>query len=293
MTTTSSTRAIPLTTVFTPPSDCLSRLTLTDSNVILGAGSSCLPSGANGGRREFSPAWICPSGWTSAGGTISTLGLFASETRVTCCPKIDQLSLSGSSNLGLYTQYNPPCVASLTLSGGELVVIDGISDFSTDTERIDGWIIATVQAPSLQIAWQASDTASLTARSTSTLSPSPATTSSAAPAATTTSDSEVESSSASLSTGAKIAIGVVIPVVVLAAIALGFFIIRQRKSKKRSTNREIQQEIPQDEFSDATSTPMTDKYKSPHVGYVPVEQRLRSEYDDQSRSSRTARPSWN
>lgn len=239
---------VPLTTIFTPPADCLNTITyLAPQNfLVLGANSTCVPPGAGplDDDQIFSPAWNCPSGWTVVQSTVITVGNSITETVATCCPLISQLSLPYGSDMVLQTQYyDYPCQASYSLPSGSSVtdVISNSTQTYTSAMSFNANYTA-FQATSVQIAWQASDLLPKSSSSSTTASA----TSSASTSASSSAAASSNSGSGGLSTTAKIIIGVVVPVVVIAAlILLGIFILRRRKSKQRSTTHEIQQEITQ------------------------------------------------
>lgn len=283
-----ATTNIGLTTTFTPPNDCLSGITEYQSYLYLGYESSCRPSSpGNLYSFTFSPAWICPSGWTSVAGTTVTAGS-NTETRAVCCPPLTGVTGDFVGDTAMYVYdygYDDGCTAAVSgpvtasvLSG------NGSSPLTTMSYNTSDY--GTMYGFSVEIAWQASDlvaskTASITSSGTSSTS------SSASPTSPTATPAESNSSSG-LSTGAKIAIGVVIPVVVLAALALAFCIfVRKRKTRKQARTHEIQQEFIQGApVSQMEMTPHN-KYPSPQVNYAQLRPEHHDQYDGSQRWSQT------
>lgn len=239
---------IPLTTTFTPPPDCLASLTVSAGDLLLGADTSCRPSGAGKyyNTQFFSPGLICPSGWTSVTATTVTVGS-ATETRATCCPSLGHISFSGETRMYAAASLGFGCTAWI-YGPITALVLTGSTNYPTTILGYTGPTYATVRAEIVQIAYQASDL-----RSSSASSSAPPTSAASSPAPTGF------DSPSGLSTAAKVSMGVAIPVVVFAALALGFFIIRRRKTKTKSPRREIQQEMIQEGLISPIES--TTKYK--------------------------------
>ncbi|KAJ5100495.1 hypothetical protein N7456_006547 [Penicillium angulare] len=239
--TTTSPNFGPLTTTFTPPSDCFTEKWLqhnTNSTLLawgptcsagkIGFASSCYPSGwerakdndSNLNYKAFSPGLVCPSGFTPTfsashiketksfllSAYVTSLG--TNDVATVCCP-------SGYDFAGDLCRSN-----ALVLSARPIMTISD-SKCATKTAPDYNGVIGQhgkTGAASLQAA-----PVILIRNTISDPLPSP------------TSSSTPDSSSKGLLTGAKIAIGVCIPVAVLIAAAVAF-IIWHRRRRQRARN---------------------------------------------------------
>lgn len=232
----------PLTTIFTPAAACFTEIHYEkDQAVYLGPGIECVPQGPNPTLSSyFSPGLYCPESFTVACSTEVTIGS-ATETRATCCPRADGVGrLAGhafSCQAKTGAIYDWYATFGCTLQFGSLVdqgpftltVTDGASTFVSSITALSG---QGVNAYSVALAWQASDTQT---QPTSSLTMSSATSSASRTAAESASSTAPVSAapSSGLSESAKIAIGVVVPVVVL-VIIIGAFWYMRRAKKRRS-----------------------------------------------------------
>lgn len=239
----------PLTTVFTPPTECLSQLYWSyEGPLQLGPGTECIPGGPSPTLHSyFSPGIYCPENWTVACQSEVTLGAIT-ETRAQCCPRADGIesfsfssftcnSVNAADSSSYKSWYESlGCtmnLGTLATQGYVNVVATGGTPYTTTVSfDSDGGL----NAYSVQIAWQASD---LTAARTSASPTTPTSTGSILPKATGTS---AASDSAAINGGArphglpqsaKIAIGAVIPVVVVLALIGALLLSRRRMAKSR------------------------------------------------------------
>ena len=237
----------PLTTIFTPPSDCLSQLYWSyEGPLQLGSGTECIPPGLSPILHSyFSPGIYCPESWTVACQSEVTLGA-VTETRAQCCPRadgIESFSLSSftcnsvnaadsSSYKSWYESFGCTMnLGTLAAQGYVNVVATGATPYTTTVSfASDGGI----NAFSVQIAWQASDLVSKTSVSTIPTSTKLVTQNTTEISATTKIPTSYgEAKSHRLSRAAKIAIGVVVPSVVILAIVGALLVSRRRMAKSR------------------------------------------------------------
>jgi len=243
---------VPLTTTFTPPSDC-SGIYFSGDIFVIGASTSSLPSSFNTAPTSyFSPGIACPSGYSTA--CHDTTGV-KSITTVTCCPVRedvalscvpDPLALRGVFSTLFCTWIAPsPTKLSITLSD------NGVTSTSVANVESPGG----VNAMGIRMVYQSTDLSS--SASTKTPASNTATTTSA-PSSTKSSPptSSATSSPSGLSTGAKVAIGVVIPLVVLAVLAGLFFWWRRRSQRYKAVG--------------TAQSPTGDNKQSPLYGGNPV-----------------------
>jgi hypothetical protein len=82
----------PLTTTFTPPSQCVGFYVDSNGITVFGESSTCLPSGFGAAPTSyFSPGFSCPEGYHTA--CHDSKGV-SSITTVTCCPSYGDILLS-------------------------------------------------------------------------------------------------------------------------------------------------------------------------------------------------------
>ncbi|KAI9745287.1 MAG: hypothetical protein M1818_001567 [Claussenomyces sp. TS43310] len=244
----------PLTTVFTPPSSCLSQLTLTvDENYITtifqghdGWGdAACYPPTRTGtpnwegwGAYYYSPG-ICPEGYvTACTQTTSQAGLNFSLPTSThaaiCCP-------SGYACAGTGHQCQTEISYNQILTGVWSVpddidyytLDDGYSTTYHSLQNLTMDFATTGVADGIPVFWRDVDVSLFPATTTTAATgttPAPTTgitrTSTASPKSTVSSTPPT-----GLSTGGKVAIATVIPVVAVAALLWIFFWIRRRKQR--------------------------------------------------------------
>lgn len=92
-----STAAVPLTTVFTPPASCdklhwVSSKCLESTckgiyNIVRATDPACFPSGWETTKTGFSPGLSCPANYYVNTSDVVVLGVDATETHATCCPR--------------------------------------------------------------------------------------------------------------------------------------------------------------------------------------------------------------
>lgn len=97
--TSSTSGAIPLTTVFTPPASCTSVNWVSSDckkstcegvyNIVQTTDTDCYPSGWAKTATWFSPGLFCPTGYTVNNTNVVTSGLGITETQARCCPSYD------------------------------------------------------------------------------------------------------------------------------------------------------------------------------------------------------------
>ncbi|KAN0113234.1 hypothetical protein V8E51_006185 [Hyaloscypha variabilis] len=261
----------PLTTIFTPPSSCLSTLTF-NSGMYFGHAdtyyydSSCYPSSYsstytlladNGDWNQYyySPAQ-CPDAWAHATtftsyftnaadtplGAEVLFSLGSDTTAVLCCP-------SGYEYFG---NAGHQCITTVS-TGAELVYVsnsvsDNVLVLDTPATTTVTSSAYTVWGDGIPVWWQSSDLAAFTEPPKTTASSSstiPTTSTNRASSSTATSTSSGGSTptsslkpnySSGLSSGAKIAVGVTIPVVVI-AVVLGIFLFFRRRGKRGAKAR--------------------------------------------------------
>ncbi|KAJ6016880.1 hypothetical protein N7451_000259 [Penicillium sp. IBT 35674x] len=234
----------PLTTTFTPPSDCFTEQWIkhnTNSTVLawgptcdgakVGYASSCYPSGWSGSKSDdsnlnykaFSPGLICPSGFTasfSASHIHQTKSFLLSEYVTSlgkddiasvCCPS----SYSFNGDLCTSNAYTLAARPMITVTNSQCTTVtaaDYNGHIGTNGKTGD----ATFQAmPVILIRNTISD---------------------AIPSSTSTSSSSDNSGNGGLSTGAKIAIGVCVPVAIIIAAAIAFVLWHRRRKRARGAD---------------------------------------------------------
>ncbi|KAJ6088460.1 hypothetical protein N7486_009721 [Penicillium sp. IBT 16267x] len=248
--TTTSANFGPLTTTFTPPSDCFTEQWIrhnTNSTVLawgptceaakIGYASSCYPTGWSGSKsndsnlnyKAFSPGLICPSGFTatfSASHIQATKSFLLSEY-VTSLGKDDVATVCCPSG---YDFNGDLCTSNtLVLTARPILTVTNNQCTTKTAGDYNGHIgekgqtgVATFQAmPVILIRNTISD-------------PVPTSTSSSG-------SSPDNSGSGGLSTGGKIAIGVCVPVAIIIAAAIAFVLWHRRR--KRARGADVHSEI--------------------------------------------------
>ncbi|KAJ5667319.1 hypothetical protein N7507_003183 [Penicillium longicatenatum] len=251
--TTTSANFGPLTTTFTPPSDCFTEQWIqhnTNSTILawgptcdaakVGYASSCYPTGWSGSKSDdsnlnykaFSPGLICPSGFTatfSASHIQATKSFLLSEY-VTSLGKNDVATVCCPSN---YNFNGDLCTSNaLVLTARPILTVTNNQCATKTASDYNGHIgkkgetgDATFQAmPVILIRNTITD-----------IIPS-----------STDSTSSDNSGSGGLSTGAKIAIGVCVPVAIIIAAVIAFILWHQRRKRAKETDAssEIAQQNP-------------------------------------------------
>ncbi|CAF9907196.1 MAG: hypothetical protein GOMPHAMPRED_005046 [Gomphillus americanus] len=225
---------LPLTTTFTAPTSCFSTITrgaLSNTNdpaLRFANDASCIPSGAQTANRAyaFSPGLNCPYSWTTVWTGQTTLGT-ATETRAICCPVLNGIVPLA----GIPFYYNPDSIVWPTLgctaqiSEVLTLTIAQVGGTSYVLSGGGGLVIAGINAPSVQIAWQSTDL-STTPTSSSSVGASETSITSGAPMSSDTSNGD------SLSTGSKIAIGIVVPLAVLGLMFVTFLITKSWQRRR-------------------------------------------------------------
>ncbi|KAH6649168.1 hypothetical protein BKA67DRAFT_382755 [Truncatella angustata] len=254
----------PLTTVFTPPSECLSTIFWSSGGQYqLGYSTECIPSGpAPSLSSYFSPGLYCPESYTVACTDLVILGATSTETQAVCCPRLDGIASGrfADASFRCNTDRAMPWYSSLgcTMNFGTAATEGPITVLYTrsSTTYTTTYSAATtdgLNAYSVKIAWRASDltqssTGSATASESSigsasnlpdaTADSASVTSSSATSGSSTTPPSGAAGSAADggLSTSAKIAIGITIPVAIIALIIVGLLVIRRKKRAAHMTD---------------------------------------------------------
>ncbi|KAJ5678919.1 hypothetical protein N7462_007163 [Penicillium macrosclerotiorum] len=248
-TTTTRTAPLPLTTTFTPPSECLTNLwaAMSNSSTWMNLGpintAECLPSGW-APKSYYSPG-ICPSGWIMAYNTTTSTGGTA-ETRGTCCPVYPASSWTFSTRTASESWTNGPWESwydtevcqwtvpvtettypYLYTSGDATIMASGRM-----TGGAAGW-----NAYGIEVRWKASDGIGAVATATESTASSSRTASSSQSSHGNTyaSSPSGETGSSGLSLGAKAGIGIGAgTAAVLTIFLIGLVIMRRRK--RRATN---------------------------------------------------------
>ncbi|KAJ5222488.1 uncharacterized protein N7469_008728 [Penicillium citrinum] len=236
--TTSTEQPLPLTTVFSPPSECLTDLWVLQSQFRkrtshwghLGPADPrrCLPSGWSSDS-YFSPGNACPSGWKSNGYEVR-----GDETTATCCPIYEKSSWTftprGSATVDRPWHSFEICDYGINSTVTYTALNTNENGLSTETTTRLQTPGQSWNAYGIELRWRATDPR-----------PVPATSTTSGDATQTASPSKGKSPSG-LSTGAKAGIGVGVGVGgLLIILALGFLILRRRKhgqdNTKSPTNR--------------------------------------------------------
>ncbi|CAG7923479.1 unnamed protein product [Penicillium olsonii] len=275
-----ATSPLPLTTTFTPASECLNDLWLFESVYTVQDSTSWSTRWANLGPEDtkrclppgwepstfYSPGLVCPTGWAMApGSTINDNG----ETTATCCPVYQPSSLTFTQRSLTSGPARPwhsteacafgaptdiPYTYTATPGHGSKTTI-----YATATARKDGW-----NAYGIELRWKATDLTSISSIYV------PSITSSATPQTTTQQQPE---ESSTLSTGAKAGIGIGAAIGgILVILAIGFLIIRRRKSKVKDTSEAIdngQHELhgPRDQKHELDSNSVA-RTNDPHASFA-------------------------
>ena len=203
----------PLTTTFSRPDECSG---IHRSSFISGVdiATTCMPDGFDPDPTAyFSPGLICPDGYVSA--CHDNTGV-ESITTVTCCPKVEDVTLSCVPDMtleGLFTDLFCTWIAPEDETSMPLTLSD---DGKTSTDMVGYESPGGLNAYGVRMVYQSSDLE----EATMTSPPD--------------SDGSIENSDSDedgggLSTGAKAAIGVVVPVVVIAIAVAAFFFMRHRR----------------------------------------------------------------
>lgn len=203
----------PLTTTFSRPDDCSG---IQRSSFISGVdiATSCMPDGFEPDPSSFfSPGLICPDGYVSA--CHENTGV-ESITTVTCCPKVEDVTLScvtAKTLQSVWTDYFCTWIGPEKETSMPITLSD---NGKTSTEMVGYKSPGGLNAYGVRMVYQSSDLeeAEITA-----------------PPDNGEEDPEPVSDGdgGGLSTGAKAAIGVVVPVVVIAIAVAVFFFMRRRK----------------------------------------------------------------
>ncbi|KAK4222945.1 hypothetical protein QBC38DRAFT_518100 [Podospora fimiseda] len=163
---------VPLTTTFTPPSDCFNNFPIRNvggsvfeaNSVTLGTDASkCYPAGFK--SVTFSPG-LCPNGWTGYYAMLP--GIASTESRSVCCPRgytmdtyyrVYCSSTSASLN-GIIMEYISTASKSTLITSGifvsvkvwheDLVVIWRDGDFATSTSSPDDGDTTRTDIPSIE-----------------------------------------------------------------------------------------------------------------------------------------------
>lgn len=230
----SSFRHNPLTTTFTPPSDCTG-IYRSGYLSIVGGSSSCQPSGFDSNPSSyFSPGLICPSGYASA--CHDNTGV-ASITTVTCCPTLSELdiALSCVDTTSLAGTWATEFCTWIAPSGGTSLPITVSEAGPTSTPKLGFTSPGGLNAYGIRMVYQTGDlskTATTTSDKSKTSTSDPTNTANPGPANTSGSPPPSSNKQAGLSTGVKAAIGVVTAVVVLGILAGVFFLWKRRQRQR-------------------------------------------------------------
>ncbi|OGE50651.1 hypothetical protein PENARI_c016G05884 [Penicillium arizonense] len=203
---------LPLTTTFTPPSQCVSDFWVaynTGSSIYLNLGpttpSLCLPTGWDS-TTYFSPG-VCPSGYGIAASVTVPMGN-AIETVATCCP------------VSAVCQWTPGPNIATTFDQTYWTTISTTPSPTTVTTTDSGTLSGTnglINAYGVVIRWQSTD-----------FSNAPAT----AVATTTGAAAEATHDSSGLTAGADVGIGIGAAVAVILFVAMGVFLLRRRNRRE-------------------------------------------------------------
>ncbi|ETS83550.1 hypothetical protein PFICI_05426 [Pestalotiopsis fici W106-1] len=217
--------------------------------------ASCYPSGYAGITTQYySPAPACPSGFTSACGTVNAIGT-VSETAYTCCPT--EYDYTCQTNASYAWESTLGCVYPVDSSSSTAWTVVKISSGLTSTITSTGYA-GGMNAYSIQVRFQASDLTTATSTSSQTTPTTAAVTGTNNDSPSST--SEASSSSNGLSTGAIAGIAVGVGLVGLAIIgAVAFLMIKKRKQKRVLQPTQVS---PTQELDNNKSTPAYQYYYS-------------------------------
>ncbi|KAI1389120.1 uncharacterized protein F4822DRAFT_270263 [Hypoxylon trugodes] len=246
----------PLTTTFTPLSDCTASSALywvnTQSTFYWLHGkplqSSCFPDSYSPYQNQYYSPGICPVGYTRACEFASTNSEGSIEaTRATCCPQGNYVCASTSSSysypwgpsLGCMSVYRVDTETSFTTIEGTLAGGESAGD------------IMSLRAPGTIMAYgviiqnsgaTATTSSSITSSTGSTSSGSAVASETGASASETDSNSDGNKSSGGLSAGAAAGIGIGAALGVLAIVGLIFWLFWSRRRKRKQQLVELESE---------------------------------------------------
>ncbi|KAI1780779.1 hypothetical protein F4818DRAFT_16740 [Hypoxylon cercidicola] len=228
-----------LTTTFSPPADCIASSALYWVNTVntfywlhgKPQQTSCFPDNYSPFQDQYYSPGICPSGYTRACESLSTLGADVIVTQATCCPQGNYVCASTSSSysypwgptLGCMSVYRVDTETRFTTIDGTL---EGGESAGTPTSiRAPG----TIMAYGIVIRNSQATTTESTASQTASDTLQTVTSSLASETA-----SAGDTSSGGLSSGAAagIGVGVALGVLAIGGVALWMFWTRRRKRKQ-------------------------------------------------------------
>ncbi|KAH6968058.1 hypothetical protein HG530_007812 [Fusarium avenaceum] len=189
-----------------------------------GSNSDCFPSSLELGSTFYYSPGICPSGFE-----VACSSTFGGETRATCCPS----SFSCQTESGWPWYSTDLCTIEIPRTV-QVIVSESVVGGDWERNTVNG---AAANAIGIPIRWHSSDfattttgtRASATDRETITIPPS-----------TSTASSDSTPGDGGLSTGAKAGIGAGVGVAALALLAaLGWFVLRTRRTKQANTAVEV------------------------------------------------------
>ncbi|KAH8646342.1 hypothetical protein BX600DRAFT_477549 [Xylariales sp. PMI_506] len=241
----------PLTTSFTPPSDCLPTNSLfyveTSSSFYWLSGlpyqSSCFPSGYSASQDNyFSPAPACPVSYTSACESVQSAGT-VTETRVRCCPQIGSfVCKTTKSSYGNPWGSTLECMSVLqTDSTTSFITLDA-TYVGNETAGSPVTSAGTILAYAINLRYQESDViAAATTDTSATTTPSGSVTSlGVSETATSSTGSQSSNGGLSAKAAAGIGVGVAVGVILIVAAIAYLFWSRRRQQK----NQPLQDQAP-------------------------------------------------
>ncbi|CEO58936.1 hypothetical protein PMG11_03628 [Penicillium brasilianum] len=233
--TSSTSAAIPLTTVFTPPASCTSVNWVSSDcqkstcdgvyNIVQTTDTDCYPSGWAKTATWFSPGLFCPTGYTVNNTNVVTSGLGITETQARCCP-----SGYAFATKALEYWWTPePCTK---ISKTTTVIDYTVLGVTPTTTTAVTYTHPIIHAYPVELRWQSTDSVDAVVESSATVM----LTSSTGTSASSTSTPSSSSASSGLSTGAKAGIGIGVAAAAIIVIVLSLlFWFRRRRTQKAST----------------------------------------------------------
>ncbi|KAF2123047.1 hypothetical protein BDV96DRAFT_626817 [Lophiotrema nucula] len=263
MTTTTSTKYLPLTTTFTAPDDCTHlpggpwmyyNVPTTWWKQGGDLVASCFPPGFpfSSSRVVYSPG-ICPVGWSSACDNVHTI-TGSTETIVSCCPRSFECTTTDGQKYGVDDGYG--CVSPYSIDTAVWNITSGAAYVSSMYQMH----VMIVEATTTTSSPTPSPSSTITPSSNPTLPPSTP----SVPTASSTTSSTPTSDTLSKGAIAGIAIGAVVAVAIIALLAYIAWTIRKRhRAAPEPANAPSSSTL---QYSDYPTIPQYDAHHYRNVG---------------------------